>query len=235
VREWKRDFEEIKKWIDELKEMAPCEIRHESYSTVAMLPFKVAAIREIFIHRVIELSDISIEMIDSCKYLAAAILIRSIMETTAMLYYVLEKVKNVTEGADVGDVDVLIMRVMLGCNEKEGLEKPINVLTAIQKIDKWLNKIKPKSASANTNDPFMVLYSSLSEYTHPNWLGGLCVYAEMDDEFKALKFSSCSTENIPISQIVGPFAIAMNVFKNVYLDFNVFMKKFIKICEEDLK
>lgn len=230
MHEWERDFEEIKKWRDELKEMAPFEIRHESYSTVAKLPFKVATIREIFIHRVIELSNISIEMIDSCKYIAAAILIRSIMETTAMLYYVLEKVQKVTEETEVGDVDDLIMRVMLGCNEKEGLEKPINVLTAINKIDKWLNKIKPKSANANTKDPFMVLYSSLSEYTHPNWLGGLCVYGEMDDEFKALKFSGCSTENIPISQIVGPFAITLNVFKNVYLNFNVIMKKFVKIC-----
>ena len=235
VHNWEQDLKLAKGWVAELNKLAPQEIKHEAYSTIAKIPFKVATIKEIFLYRVVELSKIAIELIDKKKYLAAAILIRSTMETTAMLYYVYDKMKLVVEKNDVGDIDEYLMRVMLGCKEKEDLAKPINVLTAVQKVDKWLNKVKPESAKGNTKNPFMGFYDGLSDYTHPNWYGGLGAYGEVDDEFMFLKLSDCATPNIPISQVVGPLAATLSVFKHVYMEINSLMKTFIKTCENDLK
>lgn len=226
---WEQDLKLAKGWVSELNKLAPQEIKHDDYSTIAKIPFKVATIKEIFLYRVADLSKIAIELIDKKKCLAAAILIRSIMETTAMLYYVYNKMKSVVEKNDVGDIDEYLMRVILGCKEQEDLSKPINVLTAIQKVDKWLNKGIPEEKTKNI---FMGFYNALSDYTHPNWWGGLGAYGEVNAEFMSLK---CATPNIPISEVVAPLAATLSVFKHVYMEINNLMEAFIKTCENDLK
>lgn len=232
VHNWEQDLNLAKGWVAELNKLAPQEMKHEAYSTIAKIPFKVAAIKEIFLYRVVDLSKIAIELIDKNKCLAAAILIRSTMETTAMLYYIYNKMKLVVEKNDVGDIDEYLMRVTFGCKEQEDLAKPINVLTAIQKVDKWLNKGKPESAKENTKNIFMGFYDALSDYTHPNWWGALGAYGEVGAEFMSLK---CATPNIPISEVVAPLAATLSVFKYVYMEINNLMKAFIKTCENDLK
>ena len=232
VHNWEQDLKLARRWVAELNKLAPQEIKPEDYSPIAKIPFKVATIKEIFLYRVVDLSKITIELINKKRCLAAAILIRSTMETTAMLYYVYNKMNSVVEKNDVGDIDEYLMRVTFGCKEQKDLVKPINVLTAIQKVDKWLNKGIPESPKENTKNIFMGFYDALSDYTHPNWWGAFGAYGEVDSEFLSLK---CATPNIPISEVVAPLATTLSVFKYVYMEINNLMKAFIKTCESDLK
>lgn len=231
-RDWEKDFQLAKGCLNDLKKLCPQRIRHGDYSSTAKIPFKVASIKEVFLFRVIEISEIAIELIEKNKYLPAAILIRSIMETTAMLYYVYDKMKSVVDDNDVGDIDKYLMRVLLGCKEKENLAKPINVLTAIQKVDKWMNPVKPDTARGNLKGPFMGFYDGLCDYTHPNWYGGLGAYGEIDKEDFSIKLSDCATPNIPVSEVVCPLSGTLFVFKHAYLNINNLMKIFIEICEQ---
>ncbi len=55
VHNYKQDLKLAKGWVAELNEKAPQELKHEAYSTISKIPFKVATIKEIFLYRVVEL------------------------------------------------------------------------------------------------------------------------------------------------------------------------------------
>ena len=155
VHDWEQDLQVAKDLITELKQTVPQEIKHCRYSTTAKIPFKLDSITGVFVYRIIELSETSFALIENKKYLPAAILIRSTMETAGLLHYAYLKVRAVIEKGTVGNVDRHLMRLLLGCKEKEDIVKPVNVLDGIRSVDKWLNKVNLEHDNERTKNVFM--------------------------------------------------------------------------------
>ncbi|MDR9407559.1 MAG: hypothetical protein RI573_01840 [Balneolaceae bacterium] len=76
-------LEEIKKSITELDDLLISEIDGKKISSISKLPYKVVSLTFSLHHRAVDLAKNSISLYSDKHYLSAAILIRSLMETTS--------------------------------------------------------------------------------------------------------------------------------------------------------
>jgi hypothetical protein len=123
--------------------------------------FYLLVARESLLHRVSALADDAFLLIDADRYLSAAILTRAMLESAALLGFLLRSLETFERTNDVAGLYGRVTKVVVGArNGDEQEPEPVHVLNAI------------RDADARIPVPgIMQLYDSLSEFAHPNWSG----------------------------------------------------------------
>ncbi|CAN7781069.1 hypothetical protein LJR296_008007 [Cupriavidus necator] len=123
--------------------------------------FYLLVARESLLHRVSALADDALPLIDAGRHLSAAILVRSMLESTAVLGFLLRSLETLERTSDVQALYKRVAKVVVGSrNGDEGSPVSVHVLDAIREADIRL----PVPG-------LMRLYETLSEFAHPNWSG----------------------------------------------------------------
>lgn len=124
--------------------------------------FYALVARETLLHRTCALADDALALADVGREVSAAILARSMIETMALLGYMLYTLEKFHASRDATKFYERIVRIGFGSRQSTDIEpKPIHVNDAIKEADARL----PVSGLAS-------LYASLCEFTHPNWGSG---------------------------------------------------------------
>lgn len=165
-------FEEVKALLEQLRKglvsyLPPITELHSS---------KELRLFEIWfqsnLHRVTDLAECALSHFGEGKLVPGCTLTRSVFETVGIQYFVHKKLSTYIETSQKEEIRSLLVRAVFGKKEHETFESPIQVLTAIDHMDKEF-----KGLSAE--------YAHLCEYAHPNLLGGFATYVRQSDDLES--------------------------------------------------
>jgi hypothetical protein len=174
-RPWKDDLAEARELAAGLSASLPDKIEIAALGVRSKAPFQLLTVREALIWRTEELARGACDALGKEDFTVAALLIRSIAESAAMTWYLLEILEN-RKGYTPAQLNDILMRMFAGSKNgwADGPEA-INVLTFVKRLDKQI-------------PGFEAAYHSLSEYAHPNWRGVSGLYSSIDRENFAVHY-----------------------------------------------
>ena len=187
----------------DLLDILPDQIEMNVLTHKSILPFKVASISAVLVHRIAELSKTSLNLYDEKKYLPAFILTRSVVETAALLYCLHIYVETFHEDHDADKLNKLFLkRVLTGCRFKDAKYQAYSAITAVQKLDKVVEGIYCE-------------YEELSEFLHPNWSGAMGAFGKIDQKISVLELGK---EQRSLKPVIGllPFSLSLFVAIEYY-------------------
>lgn len=191
-----------KKIAVEIAGSLPKELYAGSFTLNSKLPYKACSFREVLIHRVSDLADASIELLVTGNLVPAFVMVRSVVETTAMMYWLSERSKDFLEKREEGAFDEFLMKGMLGSRDGTTGQSSHNVLTAVNHLNKEFDGIRG-------------MYDQLCEFTHPNWAGVMGSYSVIDKD----KFLLClgkHHQKPPIAYGLAPLIASLAIFRDYY-------------------
>lgn len=144
---------------------------------MAKLPSKVTAAIGGLAWRAHDLAELAHELFGRKRVVPAIVLTRSVMECSALVYLVHKKVEQALRAGAQKELDDFIVSCLSGNRNDPNDPRSPNVLTAIGHLEKELGA-----------DGFTKFYNVLSEFAHPNALGGFYAYAEFLDSERRLVF-----------------------------------------------
>ena len=196
IENYEETFEYVKSRVDvlieEVNKRLPTRIDLSNISKYGSLyPYKLQVIKASQLYRNHELASSILMAFNSQNYTAAAILVRSFLESSALLFYIGKKINRTIESNSTGDIDSILMSALMGYSDgkkEKSKAKPIQVLTAVDHAEKRVPGYRRE-------------YDHLSNYTHPNWFGSHNMYAKIKDgeyitEFDASLNNSKSSWNL---------------------------------------
>lgn len=195
----------------------PDKIEAVALSHISKLPFKALSLRETLIHRIADLSDAVIKLYKLEKIVPAIIMIRSVFETSAVLFRLFIKLKNVSKTGDLHDINDFLNKHLFGGRNKDAPVKSYNILTAIDHTDKEFEN-------------FRIAYDDLSEFAHPNWSGLMGAYSDSYKNKYVLKLGK-EEGRVPaivsLRLLVGSLKLAIYY----YDEMEQHIIKFGKLCD----
>lgn len=209
---------EVKSFSEQINKRLPDEIIAASLSHNSKLPFKAFSLRALLIHRVAELSQTAITLFESSQLVSATIMTRAVYESTAVLYWLYEKIRNVSVTGELGNTDEFLMKSLFGGRDDKAPVLGYNVLTAIDHINKEFASYKES-------------YDILSNYAHPNWPGLMGAYSKLDKKKMTLHLGK-QAGNVPISVALPLLAASLKLFIHYYDDMEKYLLQFNKICDD---
>jgi hypothetical protein len=168
-RPWADDLAQARQLSAGLSASLPNKIEIAALGVRSKAPFQLLTVREALIWRTEELGRGACDAIEKEDFTVAALLTRSIAESAAMTWYLLEILEN-RKGYTPDQLNDILMRMFAGSKNgwADGPEA-INVLTFVKRLDKKM-------------PGFEAGYNFLSEFAHPNWLGVSGMYSKIDRE-----------------------------------------------------
>lgn len=140
--------------------------------------WKAAILYQCLVRRVLDAADGTILGWNEKNLLTAITMARSLVETTAALHDLSENLNDAVSRESLDDIDKILMARMFAWRIAPGVAEDIpvstNVLTLIDRLDRWL---KQRGASSAIIRRF---YEDVSEFVHPNNLGIAQIYADND-------------------------------------------------------
>ena len=173
-------LKEANKLCENIRQNLPNVADPAAVSIESKIPFKVLSIRELMLWRISDISDSAHELYKNEEIVSAIILTRSVMESVSVLFVLLEKLEKALEEDSIERLDDDVMRLLLGGRLEDSYFQSFNIITLIDKLDKWSNG-------------FRKAYDELSEFAHPNWSGCLGSYGKIDEEKFLLELNSKTT------------------------------------------
>jgi hypothetical protein len=166
---WAADLAEARKLAASLSANLPDKVDIAQLGVRSKSPFQLLTVREALIWRTEELARGACDAIDKEDFAVAALLVRSVAESAAMTWYLLEILQK-RKGYTPDQLNDKLMRLFAGSKNgwSDGPEA-VSVLTFVQRLDKKL-------------PGFEAAYNFLSEIAHPNWLGVSGMYSKIDRE-----------------------------------------------------
>ena len=162
-------FTDVRKIIDEFQ----CEfiehlepLHHQTTRSRLLRLYEVW--QQIHIRRLVDLADSANKHFNKQRLVPGCILTRALIESVAIQYYAYKKIVEHTNNNDPEPIHKLLIICVFGSRDKSSSETAIQVLTAIDHLDKEF-KI------------FREVYDHLSEYAHPNLKGGFGSYVEQKE------------------------------------------------------
>ncbi len=200
---WAEDLAEARQLAAGLSASLPDKIEIAALGVCSKAPFQLLTVREALIWRTEELARGACDALEKEDFAVAALLIRSIAESAAMTWYLLEILEN-RAGYTPGQLNDILMRMFAG--SKNGLaEGPeaINVLTFVKRLDKKM-------------PGFEAAYNSLSEYAHPNWRGVSGLYSKIDRENFTVYYGRGLRAELARNQLVNALIGGLLTFHDGY-------------------
>lgn len=164
--------ERLTRWSDSLCNnisvgglVARCPIAHKWKA-----PYRILVVREALLWRMTDLGRQILLLTEKEHILGARILLRSAIETLAILIYMNQKIDAVISGElsffEFGD---MTMQLLMGSRNESTSFSSVNILTALEKADR-------------KHSGLWELHKRLSETAHPNHDGVLYGYSKSDPE-----------------------------------------------------
>lgn len=175
--------------------------------------------RQVVLRRTTDTADGALSFFEQQRLVPACILTRSVVETTAVQYYVYKKLILHTGKADHQSIHKLFMSAVFGRKDKEWRHSPVQVLTAIDHLDKQFPGFRSE-------------YDRLCEYVHPNLGGGYGTYVRSDGDHFVSYFG-----NNPQGLEMGPWGqmelyCALSVANEIDNQLCLFQPHFVSMVEQ---
>ena len=212
------NLDDARDLIVKLKIELPAKIDFFQLSEKSKLPWKAASLSALCFYRIVELGEVSVDLYERRLPVSAFLITRSAMETTAILYWLYEKLTKAVENNNKEEVSQFLDKAMLGSKNKLSPLDSYNSLTAIDKVEK-------------IHEGFRENYDSLSETSHPNWQGLLCPYGKIDEDKKCLRLEN-NSQRLPINAGLAGLLSALCFFKLYYSKINDLLPAFVKVAEK---
>jgi len=179
IAESRRLCQELKRQLPDIHvpSLSASFVTASGASVTAKLPTKVAAVAGALAWRAHDFAALSCDLFEQQRVIPGAVITRSLMETTALVYLVYKKAAQATREHRTDTLDDFLVRCMSGNRFRAGDPESPNVLTAIQALDK-----EPGC------DRYSDFYSLLCEFAHPNSLGSFYAYSSFDEVSRAVFF-----------------------------------------------
>jgi len=149
---------EAEQRLEELKGILPSEVSREKVSMSSKAALKAYAIHAGLLHRTVNLAEAAIGLYRRLENLPAHVLTRSVLETSALLYYFWCTLEKAVDSKEAKEADDILMRMMLGTRNTEEEMKEVNILTAVNTLDNDARGVR-------------AIYDNLCEVAHPSWMG----------------------------------------------------------------
>lgn len=135
--------------------------------------------------------------------LGARILLRSVIETLAILIYLNQSIEAVVNGnQNFHTFSELTARLLLGSRDQSTNYQAVNILSVLEKCEKRYTGIMP-------------LYATLSESAHPNFYGLSFGYSNTDHENYVSEYSNYMS-SLYADKLVPGVELCMLVFEHEY-------------------
>jgi hypothetical protein len=211
-----------KRLVRELKSNFPKDVIAREITLTSKLPFKAVSIKRLLYYRLTELCGVAVNLFQKGNFTSAIIITRSALETLAIVFYVYEKIDQVVDSGILGDIDETMMRILFGCKNRSLPMEAINVLTAIEHLDRRLGNDKI----------FRNYYDTLSETAHPNYFGMLGAYGDVDELTKTIKLRKGNQEAGMLATL--PLITILEAFILFHGKLTELIPAFTKICDADI-
>jgi len=172
-------WSELEKELQRLEARLPEAINRKNVSDISKTALKAYLIHASLLYRYYDLAKNSKSLSKEGAIIPAIILARAAFETAALLYYTYTKIDAALKAEGMGEIDDILMKIMLGEKRQPITEEvnisAVNILTVIDSLNKEMEKLGVPDVRA--------LYDDLSEFAHPNFSGALGAYATSDKPF----------------------------------------------------
>jgi len=163
-----KSLAKVEQQLQQFKDIIPSDVSREKVSIVSKSALKAYLIRAGLLHRTADLVGAAIVLFKKRKDVPAFILTRASLETFALYYYFIEKVKTAIDSGKVKELDDILMRILFGARNAKDEVEAINILTVIDKLNRDVDGLRS-------------MYDDLSEIAHPNWMGTVGHYGKVVD------------------------------------------------------
>ena len=109
----------------------PTEVYAGSFTLKSKIPYKARSFREVLIHRLSDLADVAVDVYESNRLVPAFVVTRSVIETTAVIYWLYQKSSAFIEKGDEESFDEFLMKGMLGSKDGTTKYESYNALAEI--------------------------------------------------------------------------------------------------------
>ncbi len=198
-----------------VKQLLPLEVQGHDPKSFTKLPMKVLSLREALLFRIADLSEAALSL-EPEHGMGAAILARSVMETTAVLFALQEMVLRVATTGQLGDFDKTVMRMLFGSRNKKTPVEAINVQTQIDRMDKTFKGLRS-------------WYDNLSEFAHPNSPGVLISYGRLDRKTFALSLEKAHSDKLEKVSVLALCA-CLEISRGIRQKIENALEGFQKVC-----
>jgi hypothetical protein len=167
---------------------------------------------------VAELTEAAVELLENNRMVAAITVIRSLLETVALLYWLYKQLQlAIAEGSST-KAKLFLQKALLGSRAESSPVQPHNVLDAIDAVSKDIGL-------------FRKTYEELCEVAHPNMFGCLGAYGKWNKEKVWCELSS---QRIPPFIGLSPLVLSLELFIYFYDNMIALLQGFARICEAEL-
>lgn len=195
---------EARGFVETFGASLPDRVQAAALTLKSKIPFKAVSIRELLLHRVHALAGAAVELFESNRVIPAVILTRAVVETTAVMFTLHERLVRFLENQRTGELDDFLMRNLVGARNNPEMPISINILTLVDRVEK-------------TIPGFRSSYDGLCECAHPNWAGAFGAYGEVDRQKLELKLGP-SSRTAAFSAGVSALSGALLTFHYYYND-----------------
>jgi hypothetical protein len=154
------------------------------------VPFKAKSCREMMLIRTSELASGAVDSLKRKRPVVAATLTRSVMESMAKAHELQRILDDFVIKPEGKDLDAALMQYLFGSRNNSNLPNATNILTAIDRTEKMIPHFREN-------------YDRLSELAHPNFLGGLGAFVELDLEQNSLGLTNPKRKNDLLVMVAG--------------------------------
>jgi hypothetical protein len=158
------------------------EVRITDPVTGFRTPGKIVTFGQVSLRRTQHLAIAAADLIQNGRGIAALIVARSVPETVGALVWYESKLQGLIDGADLEAIDKFVSSQAYATRQPHLIEragtdevKAVNILTQIDKLARI-----HKGARED--------YDHLSEYVHPNAMGGMMYFSRRENESDTVSF-----------------------------------------------
>ncbi len=172
-------------------------------------PYRCLVVREALLWRMHDLGEQIIVLYEQQHILGARILLRSAIETLALLIYLNQKISAVLEGSlSFFEFDRLTIQLLMGSKNNVTDQAAVNILTVLEKADRKHSGLSE-------------IHQRLSESAHPNYDGVVYGYSSSDPVNYETNF-------------LNRWTVIFGAEQEPYTDFvfAVFEDEYNKVCPE---
>lgn len=217
-RPWAKELTEARELAARLSESLPTKIEIAALGVTSKAPFQLMTVREALIWRTEELARGACSALDREDLTVAALLTRSIAESAAMTWYLLEILEQ-RASYTPAQLNDKLMQMFGGSKIWTDGPAAINVLTFVKHLDRKV-------------PGFLAAYESLSEYAHPNWRGVSGLYSKIDKENFTVYFGRDFRAELAGGQLVRALVGGLMAFEGAYNKISDVMPLFIAELEK---
>lgn len=184
------------------------------------IPFKVVTLREVLLHRLSELARSAVDLISAERPVAAVILTRGVMETTATLFAVKLLIDESLERREVSGADNTVMRLLFGGRNERASQRAINVQDHLEKMDETFAGIKN-------------WYDDLSDIADPNFPGLMGSYAAIDrSRFRVQLGPNPEWDEMGVRVALPALCACLEIAIHLYNGMKSPLERFVAMCQD---